>query len=428
MAPRATALLQELVRTPSLTGNEEAVQQIVAAAMREFGLEVDVWEPTVDELAPYAEHVGEFETLAGRPNVVGIWRGSRRRKVDDSERPYRYRRTGRARSMGRRPVLGRDRRWPGRWPWLARYEGRRRRQHHWRPPHCAKRSGSRRAISSSKASSPRKTVARARWRPFCADIRPTPASSPSRPRSTSSWPREDRSSSAFMSPASPPTPPRATKAISALDCFLPIYAALNEFEAERNRTLDHPLYAEIANKIPINVGVDPVRLLAVVGAGLVDRGGSSRARSRRNARSSSKPNSSMSSCSAAASDPWLVRASARESSGSAASLPHRKSTRRASACRGGRQHAHLAVTGETPAIEGRHLRRRHAALHQHRRHSLPDVRRRRCRRRARPKRVGRYRDMLTCAKTIALAATRLVFLNLASSSGRSFARLSSKLP
>src|SRR5215218_287795 len=76
LAPRAIALLQELVRTPSLTGNEQAAQQIVASAMQEIGLEVDVWEPPAEDLAPYAEHVGEFETLAGRPNVVGVWRGS----------------------------------------------------------------------------------------------------------------------------------------------------------------------------------------------------------------------------------------------------------------------------------------------------------------------------------------------------------------
>lgn len=76
LGPRATALLQELVRIPSLTGDEEAVQQVVARVMQEIGLEVDVWEPDAADLAPYSEHVGEFETLAGRPNVVGKWSGS----------------------------------------------------------------------------------------------------------------------------------------------------------------------------------------------------------------------------------------------------------------------------------------------------------------------------------------------------------------
>jgi acetylornithine deacetylase len=70
------SLVQSLVRAPSLTGEEGAAQEVVAAAMRDLGLAVDVWEPSVEELAPYAEHVGEFETLAGRPNVVGVWQGA----------------------------------------------------------------------------------------------------------------------------------------------------------------------------------------------------------------------------------------------------------------------------------------------------------------------------------------------------------------
>jgi acetylornithine deacetylase len=70
------ALVQRLVRVPSVTGEEGAVQQIVAEEMARLGLAVDVWEPSAGELAPYAEHVGAFETLAGRPNVVGTWKGS----------------------------------------------------------------------------------------------------------------------------------------------------------------------------------------------------------------------------------------------------------------------------------------------------------------------------------------------------------------
>jgi hypothetical protein len=70
------ATLQELVRIPSLTGAEAAVQDAVEAVMRRFGLTIDRWEPNAAELAPFAEHVGAFETLTGRPNVVGTWRGS----------------------------------------------------------------------------------------------------------------------------------------------------------------------------------------------------------------------------------------------------------------------------------------------------------------------------------------------------------------
>ena len=67
--------LQELVRIPSVTGEEHDVQQAVARQMADLGLEVDQWEPDVDQLAEFAEDVGAFESLAGRPNVVGRLRG-----------------------------------------------------------------------------------------------------------------------------------------------------------------------------------------------------------------------------------------------------------------------------------------------------------------------------------------------------------------
>jgi acetylornithine deacetylase len=43
--------------------------------------------------------------------------------------------------------------------------------------------------------------------------------------------------------------------VSAIEKFAMLHRALLAFEAERNARIDHPLYAHIANKIPINVGV-----------------------------------------------------------------------------------------------------------------------------------------------------------------------------
>ena len=43
--------------------------------------------------------------------------------------------------------------------------------------------------------------------------------------------------------------------VSAFEKFIPLFNALNEFEAMRNRSIDHPLYRHIANKIPINIGI-----------------------------------------------------------------------------------------------------------------------------------------------------------------------------
>ncbi|HKH11446.1 MAG TPA: ArgE/DapE family deacylase [Rubrobacter sp.] len=71
----AVRLLRELVRVPSTTGEEGAVQEKVEHAFRGRGLEVDVWEAEAGEVEPYRDHVGEQETYRNRPNVAGTRRG-----------------------------------------------------------------------------------------------------------------------------------------------------------------------------------------------------------------------------------------------------------------------------------------------------------------------------------------------------------------
>jgi acetylornithine deacetylase len=72
----AVGLLQELVRTRSVTGEEGVVAEVVERACRERGLEVDIWNATPGEMEPYIEHVGEQDSYENRPNVVGTRRGS----------------------------------------------------------------------------------------------------------------------------------------------------------------------------------------------------------------------------------------------------------------------------------------------------------------------------------------------------------------
>ncbi|MGH2615395.1 MAG: hypothetical protein ACRDJC_09170, partial [Thermomicrobiales bacterium] len=76
LRPRIVAALQALVRIPSQTGHEGAAQEAVARLMREHGLDIDIWEPDPAALAPYAESVTLDNGFAGRPNVVGVQRGS----------------------------------------------------------------------------------------------------------------------------------------------------------------------------------------------------------------------------------------------------------------------------------------------------------------------------------------------------------------
>ena len=68
-------LLQDLVRVPSVTGEEGAVQEVVERAFRARGLAVDRWEATPEEASSYADYVGEQKTYSGRPNVVGVRAG-----------------------------------------------------------------------------------------------------------------------------------------------------------------------------------------------------------------------------------------------------------------------------------------------------------------------------------------------------------------
>jgi acetylornithine deacetylase len=69
-------LLQELVSVPSVTGDEGAVQDVIAQEFARRGLTVDRWEATREEIAPYLGHVGEQERYEGRPNLVGRRPGS----------------------------------------------------------------------------------------------------------------------------------------------------------------------------------------------------------------------------------------------------------------------------------------------------------------------------------------------------------------
>ncbi len=70
------AAVQDLVRIPSQTGTEGEAQAAMARLMLSHGLDVDVWEPDIEALRPYAEHLTLDAGFTGRPNVVGVRRGT----------------------------------------------------------------------------------------------------------------------------------------------------------------------------------------------------------------------------------------------------------------------------------------------------------------------------------------------------------------
>ncbi|MEO1853633.1 peptidase [Chromohalobacter sp.] len=71
-----TALLQEWVQDPTLSGQESRYQHRIADLYRELGLDTDLWEIDIASLKHNPLFHCQRESLAGSPNVVGTWKGT----------------------------------------------------------------------------------------------------------------------------------------------------------------------------------------------------------------------------------------------------------------------------------------------------------------------------------------------------------------
>jgi len=69
-------ILMDLVSVPSVTNDEGAVQDEVERHYAKRGLVIDRWEATRDDIQDYIVHVGEQDTYADRPNLVGTRAGT----------------------------------------------------------------------------------------------------------------------------------------------------------------------------------------------------------------------------------------------------------------------------------------------------------------------------------------------------------------
>jgi acetylornithine deacetylase len=76
LRPEALSLLQTLVRIPTLPGEEKGAQDVIATKMSEMGLELDIFDPVDPGLRSHPAYVPSDIPYAGRPNVVGTWKGS----------------------------------------------------------------------------------------------------------------------------------------------------------------------------------------------------------------------------------------------------------------------------------------------------------------------------------------------------------------
>ncbi len=70
------SFLQDIIRVPSVTGEEGPIQEMISERLQEMGLEVDVFEPSLEELQQHPGFVPVSCGYEGRPNVVGILKGA----------------------------------------------------------------------------------------------------------------------------------------------------------------------------------------------------------------------------------------------------------------------------------------------------------------------------------------------------------------
>ena len=68
--------LRDLIKFPSVTGDEGEIQKFIHSKLKKMGLTVDVWEPDLTILKNHPAFVAVSKGYEGRPNVVGVLRGA----------------------------------------------------------------------------------------------------------------------------------------------------------------------------------------------------------------------------------------------------------------------------------------------------------------------------------------------------------------
>jgi len=68
--------LKALVSIPSVTGEELQIQKFIATKLKEMDLQVDMWEPDHEALKKHPAYLPSERGYKGRPNVVGIYKGT----------------------------------------------------------------------------------------------------------------------------------------------------------------------------------------------------------------------------------------------------------------------------------------------------------------------------------------------------------------
>jgi acetylornithine deacetylase len=248
-------LLQDLVRVPSVTGEEGAVQEVVERAFRARCLAVDRWEATPEEASPYTDHVGEQKTYSDRPNVVGV-----RTALGKGGRSILLNAHVDTVAIGDRAAWSRD-------PLSADVEG----DLLYGRGSCDMKGGLVTHLAALDALeelgielrgdvSVAATVGEENGglgalstvlRGYRAD-----AALITEPTRLALVPAQG-GSLVFRLTVTGRSAHAAVRdeGVSALEKFLPIFEDLRAVERERNETLSHPHYEHLRNKVPVNVGV-----------------------------------------------------------------------------------------------------------------------------------------------------------------------------
>jgi acetylornithine deacetylase len=73
---KAITFLQDMVRIPSVTGDEAAIQRFLSDYMKKVGLEVDMWETDWEKLKQHPGYRPVDRGYEGRPNIVATLKGT----------------------------------------------------------------------------------------------------------------------------------------------------------------------------------------------------------------------------------------------------------------------------------------------------------------------------------------------------------------
>ena len=248
------ALLQSLVRVPSVTNSEGEVQKVVMNACGVRDLAIDSWEATPEEIAGYHDHVGEQTVYEGRTNVAAVRRGTGGGRsillnahVDTVENgdPATWTQDPLGAEIVGDLLYGRgscDMK-GGLTSYLAAFDAL--------DALGIRLAGDATVLATVGEEDGGVGALSTILRGYKADA--VLITEPTRLALVTA----QGGSLVFRMTIVGKSAHAAVRdeGVSAFEKFVPIFQDLLAFEAERNAAIDHPLYAPIANKIPINIGI-----------------------------------------------------------------------------------------------------------------------------------------------------------------------------